>query len=343
MLALWGKIDSLRVMKRYLWLLASLTIVWNAAWGEAGQGKNEQAPVYPEKHVQLESFKGGALELSTPVALYRNAEGREVEMFGALHVAEPSYYAALNKAFAQCDVLLFEMVGGENLQREEALKAKVDESKPNWGLTPQEYEEFRKLLQAEQQKVDASSPLLALLGISYQIVSQVLGLEVQNFGIDYSPEHFVHADMTAAEFKKAQDDKGENLLTLTLRSSVKSMLSGKDVYRGDSLGMALYFITGNTKGLKNEFIRTLAYADSEQLTDTVILESRNAKCMAVFDKYHADEKIKHIGIFYGSAHLPGLHRELLKRGYQLKEVRWLPACSTVERPPKKRLRDILLD
>ncbi len=342
MLALSGRIDSLRVMKRYLWLFAALVMIWNAAWATDGQLRNAQAPVYPEKYIQLESFKDGALELSTPVARYQNAEGRVVEMFGALHVAEPTYYDALNKAFSQCDVLLFEMIGGENLQREEALNAKVDETKPNLGLTPQEYKEYRKLVLAERQKATDFSPLMALLGISYQIVSEVLGLEVQNFGVDYSPENFVHADMTYAEFEKAEEEKGENLLTLAVRSSLESMVSGKDVYRGDTLGMALNFITGNTKGLKNEFIRMLAYADPEQLTDTVILESRNAKCMAVFDQYHTDKKVKHIGIFYGSAHLPGLHQELLKRGYQLKEVRWMPACSTVERN-QKNLSEILLN
>ena len=37
-----------------------------------------------------------------------------------------------------------------------------------------------------------------------------------------------------------------------------------------------------------------------------------------------------IGIFYGAAHLPGLHAELLKRGYRLREVRWLTAWNTRE-------------
>ena len=88
-------------------------------------------------------------------------------------------------------------------------------------------------------------------------------------------------------------------------------------------------ITGNVSGLKNELMRMLAYTSPDSLEDTVILKGRNAKCMEIFDQWKGKGARK-IGIFYGAAHLPGLHAELLKRGYRLREVQWLTAWNTRE-------------
>ena len=45
--------------------------------------------------------------------------------------------------------------------------------------------------------------------------------------------------------------------------------------------------------------------------NTVILEGRNAKCMEVFDRW-SGKGVRGIGVFYGAAHLPGLHGALLE-------------------------------
>ncbi len=322
-------------MKRYLWILSALVMVLSPAMAQESRDKVAKEPVYPEKHVKLETRGKGELELMTPIALYENAEGKKVEMFGALHVAEPEYFDTLNACFGKCDVLLFEMIGGENMQRELELKAKMNPLKPNYGLSPEEFEEWTALQKAHEEALSATSPMMVLISLSYYAMSGMLGLEVQNDGIDYSPEHFVHADMTMDEFKKAQDEKGENMLSLAVKSSAKSSVSAKKTYQSDDLGLALSVISGNTRKLKNEFMRMLAYADDEEMEDTVILNSRNDSCMKAFDKESVKPEARHIGIFYGAAHLPALHQELLKRGYQLKNVRWIPACSTVGENKKK--------
>ena len=52
--------------------------------------------------------------------------------------------------------------------------------------------------------------------------------------------------------------------------------------------------------------------------------------MEVFDQLRG-KGVCRIGIFYGAAHLPGLHGALLERGYRLRDVQWLPAWSTMEK------------
>lgn len=81
----------------------------------------------------LDSSSPDRQSLSTPVAAYVHDNGMEVALIGAIHVAEPEYYDRLNKLFRRYDVLLFEMIGGEGLRREEELRRKIDRSKPLGG------------------------------------------------------------------------------------------------------------------------------------------------------------------------------------------------------------------
>lgn len=88
---------------------------------------------YPGRYILLDSPQPDRQSLSTPVAAYVHDNGMEVALIGAIHVAEPEYYDRLNKLFRRYDVLLFEMIGGEGLRREEELRRKIDRSKPLGG------------------------------------------------------------------------------------------------------------------------------------------------------------------------------------------------------------------
>lgn len=79
---------------------------------------------YPGRYILLDSPQPDRQSLSTPVAAYVHDNGMEVALIGAIHVAEPEYYDRLNKLFRRYDVLLFEMIGGEGLRREEELRRK---------------------------------------------------------------------------------------------------------------------------------------------------------------------------------------------------------------------------
>ncbi len=284
---------------------------------------------YPGKYMLLEASSRDRQSLSTPVASYVDGEGREVALIGAIHVAEAAYYARLNKLFSGYDVVLFEMIGGEGLQREQELRGKLDRSKPLGGLTLEEAREWNRIVEWRRKSAEEEkSFLLGLLGSAYQKLSDAVGLQTQYQGIDYSGPRFVHADMTLEEFRLAQARRGESFAGLMFKSFLSSLVEKPGAYQPNQFGMMLDLLSGNKKGLKNELMRIFANAPDD-LENTVILEGRNAKCMEVFDQWGGGD-VRKIGIFYGAAHLPGLHRELVKRGYRLRDVQWLPAWSTME-------------
>ena len=134
--------------------------------------------------------------------------------------------------------------------------------------------------------------------------------------------------MTLDEFRKAQARKGESIAGLMLKSVLSSLVEKTGTNRAGEFGLMADFLAGNKTGLKNKLMGMMANAPNG-LENTVILEGRNAKCMEVFDRW-SGKGVRRIGVFYGAAHLPGLHGALLERGYRLREVRWLPAWSTRE-------------
>lgn len=306
----------------FLWCSPVLAVDTPAAEKEEHGG-------YPGRYMLLESSSRDRQSLSTPVASYVNAEGREAALIGAIHVAEAGYYARLNKLFGGYDVLLFEMIGGEGLQREQELRRKLDRSKPLGGLTLEEAREWNRIVEWRRRRAEKEqSFLLGLLGSAYQELGKALNLQTQHQGIDYSAPRFVHADMTLEEFRQAQARKGESFAGLMVKSALSSLVKKPGAYQPNEFGMMLDLLSGNKAGLKNELMRIFANAPDD-LEDTVILEGRNAKCMEVFDQW-SGKNVRKTGIFYGAAHLPGLHRELVKRGYRLRDVQWIPAWSTRE-------------
>lgn len=113
-----------------------LAVLWwcsPAPAADIPDAENVEYGGYPGRYILLDSSSPDRQSLSTPVAAYVHDNGMEVALIGAIHVAEPEYYDRLNKLFRRYDVLLFEMIGGEGLRREEELRRKIDRSKPLGG------------------------------------------------------------------------------------------------------------------------------------------------------------------------------------------------------------------
>lgn len=293
-------------MKMLCCFLAVFLLCPPVPGADASAAEKKEHKGYPGRYLLLESASRDRQSLSTPVAAYVNDAGVEVALIGAIHVAEPSYYARLNRLFQSYDVLLFEMIGGEGLRREEELRRNIDRSKPLGGLTLEEAREWNRIVAWRKKRVqEEKSFLLGLLGSAYRELSDALGLQTQHQGIDYSAPHLVHANMMLAEFRQAQARKGESLAGLVLKSALSSLVEKPRAYQPNEFGMMMDFLSGNKAGLKNELMRMFVYAPND-LEDTVILEGRNAKCMEVFDRW-SRKGARNIGIFYGAAHLPGLH------------------------------------
>lgn len=124
--------------------------------------------------------------LQTAVATYRQvgqADGIEVVLIGAVHIAEPNYYSQLNQLFKSFDALLYEMV-----------------TDPEMGIP--------------DPKERGLSPISTI-----QVgMKEMLELSFQLDEVDYKAKNFVHADMTPKEFFDTMNSRKEGVLQMFFRS-----------------------------------------------------------------------------------------------------------------------------
>lgn len=223
-------------------------------------------------------------------------EGLSVDLIGAVHVGEKSYYDELNKAFKKYDALLFELVAPEG--------TKI----PKGGG-------------------EGSGHPVALLQNG---MKEMLELDHQLACIDYTKKNFVHADMTPEQFAKSMADRGESMLSMMFRAMGQSMAAQKPGKSPETEMLFALFAKDRASSLKR--VMAEQFEDMEGMMDTfggpdgsAIITDRNKAALAVLKKEIAAGR-KKIGIFYGAAHLPDME-ERLEKEFDLKmvEERWVTA------------------
>ena len=236
-------------------------------------------------------------------------DGVRVDLIGAIHLADRKYYEFLNKSFTNYEVLLFEMVGGENLGGGAKPALEEPEEKP-----PAEQEENK----------------LAGLRTLYESMEKALGLTGQGGVIDYTAKNFVHADLTMKEFEALQEQRGESLLGFMIRAGIAAQKPSRDP---STLNLMRGMLTGRTDLVKLEMMHTMAGGDKQIdaiAGENVIIGDRNAKCLEVLDREVAAGR-KHLGIFYGAAHFPDMERKMIEKGYTKVSSKWLTAWKVAKR------------
>ena len=256
------------------------------------------------------SADGDPLALQTSIVTYRlkgDADARlRVDLIGAIHVGDKAYYAALNKAFEEYDVVLYELVAGK-------------------GEVPQPGRR-------------SAHPISALqLGMK-----NMLELEFQLDRIDYGKDNLIHADFTPNEFSKSMQDRGESMTQMFLRMMGQSIAEqSKDPSGSGDLRMLFAFLSKN-RTLKLKRIMAEQLSDLTASTSALdgpegstILTERNKRAMSVLKKSIANGH-QTIGIFYGAAHLPDME-ERLRDEFDLvrNDHRWVTAWSLTSKPAKR--------
>ena len=240
-----------------------------------------------------------SVQLQTAITRYQKT-GVTVDFIGAIHIADAKYFDRLNLEFQQYESVLFEMIGGENLNHGKQAATLAKEK----------------------------APAMSMLGNVYAMVSQFLKLQSQKEGIDYTANNFVHADLTLREFEKLQAAKGESLMGFAMQSVEHAQKNGgEELPAMNSKKLMMALLSGNANMLKRELVSTLGQGDDQVAAfagNTVIIGDRNAKCLKVLETQVAAGK-KKVGIFYGAAHFPDMEKRLLKAGYQKTNQRWLTA------------------
>lgn len=251
-------------------------------------------------------------KLRTATVTYTDGKGLEVDLIGAIHIADKSYYDALNESFKGYDALLYEMVGSER----------------KGPLQPGDLDSDGR----------GSNPIRSL-----QVMMQkMLELDYQLSGIDYTAKNFVHADMDAATFKEMQDDRNEGLLKLVLQSykaQFKMMAEGKAPATMSIADVIKILLSGDTAtGLKLVLGRQFDQIEylitaMEPEGGSVILTERNKVALAVLED-QIESGSKKIGIFYGAAHLADMEERLVEEfGLKKGKVAWNDAWTIKSEAP----------
>ncbi|MFT3990140.1 MAG: hypothetical protein QM680_01900 [Luteolibacter sp.] len=240
------------------------------------------------------------VRLQTAITRYQK-NGVTVDLIGAIHIADASYYASLNQRFTRYDALLYEMIGGENIAARLAAKDKSPAKPKKTGK-----------LDGLHSLYDSSCELL-------QLTSQA----DEKHGIDYRAKNFVHADLTLDQFETRQAERKESIVTFFLLSA----LNQKDAKPPNTIRLTRAILTKNPDLAKREFMKTLGGSEDQIACFTgenVIISDRNARCIEVLKTQLSSGK-RRLAIFYGAAHFPDMEKRLLDLGFQRTTQEWLTA------------------
>ena len=327
-------------MRASLWLTAALVAsTWFSgfvSYLRAQEAKATDAPAVKEpakeavkendkqKEQPKENFirvvrgeKGSPLSMDTAIATYVPAAdkypGVTIDLIGAVHIGEKSYYDELNKKFEEYEVLLFELVAPPNTKIPKGAKG------------------------------GSAHPIAAL----QKGMQSMLGLEHQLECIDYTKDNFVHADMSPDEFAKSMKDRGESFSQMFLRAMGAGMAQQAAGTQGTSDFEILSALFAKNRAQK---LRTAMAGQFENLDSQImmfdgpegstILTERNRKAFEVLAEQLKEGK-KKIGVFYGAAHLPDMDKRLLADfGMKRKgELAWIKAWSLGEGKPAEPKKD----
>jgi hypothetical protein len=252
--------------------------------------------------------KGKPLAMETAVVRYVSADlpGVTVDLVGAIHIADKTYYDELNKLFATYEVVLYELVAPEGTR-----------------------------IPKEGRPGNSTHPI----GAMQNGMGAMLELEHQLDRVDYTKDNFVHADMSPEDFNKSMEKRGESLMQMFLRLMGQGMVQQAAQQQREGGGgstdldliMAL-FSKDRAHKLKSLFADQFENMESQMLLfdgpeGSTIITERNKKAFEVLDKQLKDGK-KSVAVFYGAGHLPDMEKRLAADfGLKREGEKWLTAWS----------------
>ena len=251
---------------------------------------------------------GGGLEIA--VTYFVSPEGGpRIDLVGAAHIADASFYALVQQLLDRADVVLYEGVKPE-------------------GATPEEF---------QRTAAKGVNPIREL----QTKLAGWFGLVVQMDAVDYRRAHFVHADLTAEEFLGREapaegdadapggeaTDVDQADLPAPLRNTIKqdkaikplldAMLGRPGPFRAQ-VKMMLARIMGSAD------VQGLLTVMMPGLSD-LLLTKRNAVVIERL-RERIGEADGSIAVFYGAAHMQGIQKLLEEElGYRRAGGKWLRA------------------
>ena len=255
------------------------------------------------KYIRVNRNKRGRpISMDTSVTKFASKDkALQVDLIGAVHVGDKSYYDKLNKLFKDYDAVLYELVAPEGTRV------------PRGG----------------------SKTRHPIGGIQKGMTS-VLELDYQLDQVNYHARNFVHADMTPEEFSKSMSDKNESFLQMMFRAMGQaSAMQAKNAKKGKKAPSEFDLFSAffaKDRALKLKRVMSEQFEDIEgqmSLFDSgngsTLITERNKKALSILKREIAKKK-KRLAIFYGAGHLPDMAERLEKDfGLKYQGESWLQA------------------
>lgn len=279
------------LLDRRLW-----TLVLSILLASGAQAETKTASDAPEFVRVKKNANERPVALQTAIAHYESEDGAlKIDLVGAVHIGEDTYYQDLNKRFKSYDAVMYELVAPEGTRVPKGHKG-------------------------------TGSPVSGL----QNGMKDMLELEFQLEKVDYSPNNFVHADMSPEEFAKDMEERGDGLLHMFARAMGQGLVQQSKGETSDAAIMMALFSSDRAMKLRRVFASQISDMDNamkaiEGENGSTIISQRNAKAFEVMGRSIKDGK-KNIAVFYGAGHLEDMH-DRLKNDFkmQLKSVEYLDA------------------
>lgn len=300
----------MRIFSRILASIATLAPLLVCGENASGQEKNPPAIAAKESSFLRLNHddNGNATGLETSIVTFVSETNTEltVDLVGAVHIADRSYYDLLNREFQSYDVVLYELVAPEGTR------------------VPK----------------DAKAAPTSVVGGAQVGMKSMLGLEHQLECIDYQKENFVHADMSPEEFETTMANRGESFTKMFFRMMGYGLANQNGKGSGGDLQILMALFSSDRERLLKITMAEQLSGMEGQLDaiggpdGSTIINERNRKAFEVLKK-QIDGGKKKIAVFYGAGHLPDMQVRLEKDfGLKKKSERWLVAWSLTKAEQK---------
>jgi hypothetical protein len=287
---------------RLAWVLLPLVALGcgPAADAQPAASKTKVAgPALGEKWVRLVRDKSKTpLAMQTAIVRYVPADDfedkkkaddyrRYVDLVGAVHVGDKTYYRALNRRFEDYDAVLYELVAPEGTAV--PLGRGTSNSHP--------------------------------LGALQNGMKTMLEVEHQLEQIDYTRPNFVHADLSPDEFFESMENREEGFLQMYFKilgaSLAHQSQQSVDGVSPDVEIMQALFAEDRARRMKIVMAKQFEGMESLMLafngTDgNTIITERNKRALDVLEE-ELDAGKKRLAIFYGAGHLSDMHDQMTER------------------------------
>jgi hypothetical protein len=286
---------------------------WVRKWDRDGDQRlsvEELAAAFPDAEVSLKFIRTRMEQedakhpdaLETAIVSFfgepdESGKRVQVDLIGAVHVADRSYYEELNRRFRDYDSVLYELVAPEG--------TRVPRGGHGGGGHPVS---------------QIQTTLKKLLELSFQLEE-----------VDYTTDNLVHADLSPEEFQRKMEQRGESFFKLLMRmmTAAAAQTDNKSLPSDKELIFA-FFSPNRALQLKRVMARQFENLEAQmnliQGPDgSTIITERNKRALEVL-KRRLEEGDGKIAIFYGAGHMSDF-AERLQQEFQLSagETQWLQA------------------